>query len=372
MPRLAYALVSGIALASATIVAAGWLFALHSPDWTWWGAALLLAAVLIAEAGAVEITRELDPHAQAGYALSIATIPHLAAALLLPPWAAALLGGLGMLIDEVRGRSPWPRLVFNVSVTGGSLGLTALLADRLGLVGNLVGSGDWRQVLALFVVAATYYACNAVTMAAIASVMGAGGFFEQLAGNVRTSAAAEFALAMVGGIVAFVWVTQPYWLLVGVFPAAISQLTFRIMAAHNRKVAQLAALDRLGRELSAGLSVEAVFRTASAHLSQSRGVDGCFLVAPEMELACFDGLADGRSAQAVARRLIERARARHDHLGARPGNRPRGRGDRRPTGQQLGGAAAGQRRSAHRPLRHRGRGRARLQRRRRGVLRPGG
>ena len=51
-------------------------------EWAWWGALLLLIAMRVAEAGSVEITRDSD---EAGYGISVATVPHLACAVLLPP-----------------------------------------------------------------------------------------------------------------------------------------------------------------------------------------------------------------------------------------------------------------------------------------------
>jgi hypothetical protein len=63
------------------------------PVWSWWGAGILLIAMLLAEAGAAEITRDSE---QVAYLVSVAAIPHLAAALLLPPpvgWTATTSQG---------------------------------------------------------------------------------------------------------------------------------------------------------------------------------------------------------------------------------------------------------------------------------------
>jgi hypothetical protein len=96
--------------------------------------------------------------------------------------------------------------------------------------------------------------------------------------SARSAAPTGLAMTVLGGLAAFVWVTNPYWLLVGASPAIISQLTLRYVAERNRKAAQLSSLDRLGRQLSTGLSVDEVFHAVSSQLRGVRSVEGCFLV----------------------------------------------------------------------------------------------
>src|SRR5258708_20446148 len=81
---------------SAIVVLAGVVVALtlglpqRPLEWSWWGAVLLLIASRVAEAGIGEFTRESD---EAGYGVSLATVPQLACALLLPaPFASPLSG----------------------------------------------------------------------------------------------------------------------------------------------------------------------------------------------------------------------------------------------------------------------------------------
>jgi hypothetical protein len=68
---------------------------LRSIEWAWWGAALLVVAVRLAEAGNVEISRDAD--GEVGYGISISAIPQIACVLLLPPSIAALLAATAML-----------------------------------------------------------------------------------------------------------------------------------------------------------------------------------------------------------------------------------------------------------------------------------
>jgi diguanylate cyclase (GGDEF)-like protein len=275
-------------------------------QWAWWGVALLFACTLIAEAGAVELTRESD---QAAHVVSVSTIPHVAAMLLLPPWVAALVAGAGMLFDECRARSPLLRLSFNVGCTLTSVGLAGLQAHLLGAAGDHLGNGDWLQVPAVVSVVATYYVVNTLPVAGIGALVGGTSFWRSAAQNVRETAPAMPALALIGSLAAFVWIKDPNWVLVGLIPGAISQLTLRYIAARNRKTEHLAALDRLGRRLSHGLSVEEVFHTASEHLRQVRSVEACFLQLDDPTPLLADALGTDPAVRATVRELARRVQS---------------------------------------------------------------
>ena len=311
MPRRVYTYVVAICAVGIAI----FTYALSAPtpplEWSWWGAALLLAGIILAERGAVEITRGSD---KAAHVVSVATIPHVAAALLVPPGVAAALAGLGMLIDERRARSPLLRMSFNVSCTMMSVGLAALQAQWMGITGDRLGNGDWRQIPALVSVFLTYYLANTLPFAGIGALVGSGSFWRSLSHNMRQSGPTEPALAAMGGLAAFVWVNDPHWLSLGVIPASITQLTLRYIAARNRKTDQLSSLDRLGRRLTGGLSVDEVFLSASEHLQQIHGVDGCFLrveVPSQLHTAGVLGTPVGRG---VAVELVKRAEAQISRL----------------------------------------------------------
>src|ERR1051326_6327907 len=90
MPLRVYVFVFATCALGLTVVATALLVPQPTFEWSWWVAAFLLVAMVLAEARAVELTRESD---QAVHSVSISTVPHLAAALLLPPWLAAVLAG---------------------------------------------------------------------------------------------------------------------------------------------------------------------------------------------------------------------------------------------------------------------------------------
>jgi hypothetical protein len=86
MPRRASVYIGAIGALAVLGVGLSFALPMQPVEWAWWGAAALLLIMVFAEHGAVEIARDTDHSA---YVVSIATIPHLVAAVLLPPWLAA-------------------------------------------------------------------------------------------------------------------------------------------------------------------------------------------------------------------------------------------------------------------------------------------
>jgi diguanylate cyclase (GGDEF)-like protein len=276
-------------------------------SWTWWGALLLFASILLSEAGSVELSHAASDEDGGRYVVSVATIPHIASILLLPPPVAALLAGGGMLVDELRGRSPLPRLVFNVACTVLSVSTAGFAAVRMGIAGEALADDNWWRVCAFFGVVVTYYLVNTLPVVAITTISSGGSFWRLLATNARYSAPAELAVAVVGGLAAHEWVRGPAWVLAGLSPALISQLALRSIGARNRKAEQIGSLDRLGRALSASLTVEAVFEAAAAYLRQGGPVAGCFVEMRDPPVHLADGAAAGSNGRQTATELTDRA-----------------------------------------------------------------
>ena len=301
------AFVGLICLLACLIVAVCLALPVGAPQWAWWGALALFLVTLLSEAGRVELSHAASDDEDGGrYVVSVATIPHIAAALLLPPALAAAIAGIAMLVDEMRGRSPLPRLLFNVAGTVLSVGAAAVEANLLGLASDRLGDEQWWKVLGFFGVVLTYYLVNTLPVVAITTMASGGSFFRLLGKNLRNSAPAELAVALIGGLAAHEWVRGPAWVLVGLSPAIISHLALQSISARNRKAEQIESLDRLGRSLSAAFTVEEVFRAAGDHLCSSGPITGCFveLIDPPVHLA--DGAAAGPAARRTASELAER------------------------------------------------------------------
>src|SRR5439155_9557779 len=116
------------ALACGSIVAGATLAQTDRLEWAWWGAVLLAGISVIAERRAVQMP--------GGTEVSVATIPHLVGALLLPPPVAASVAGCGILVDLVRARAGFRKLAFNVANTTATVGLAALVASLVGVTGR--------------------------------------------------------------------------------------------------------------------------------------------------------------------------------------------------------------------------------------------
>jgi GAF domain-containing protein len=311
MQRQVYLFVGATYLVGLGVLVSALLLPATTVQWAWWGAVLLLASAALAESGAVELTREGD---NALHVISVSTIPHLAAVLLLPPWLAAIVAGSGMLIDEWRKHRRPLQTWFNVACTGGSVGLAGIEAQLFQVTGDHLGSGHWLQLPALVAIVFTYYVTNTLPVAGIGVLVGGGSFWKNAWENAQQTAPAMPALAMIGSLAAFVWVKDPNWLLVGLIPAVVSQLTLRYIAARNRKAEHLLALDRLGRSLSGGLSVDEVFQSVSAHLHQIPGVHSTFVRIDEPQQLLIDSEAADAETRGFATQLADRVRTTQQHV----------------------------------------------------------
>jgi len=90
----------------------------------------------------------------------IALIPHLAAALLLPPSLAALVAAASLLLVDLHQRTSPTKLVFNGASLAATVGLTGVAAHALGIAGAGLAESSWTGVIAFFLVALTYYSVN--------------------------------------------------------------------------------------------------------------------------------------------------------------------------------------------------------------------
>jgi hypothetical protein len=135
------------------VISLGFTLPAGAIEWSPWGAGALLVFATLSERLAVWVpNRETDE----AYVVSVATIPHMMCALLLPPPLAAAIAGLAMLTDEVLGRRPADRALFNTASTAVGVGLTAIAASQLGLSGQALETGGWLTVVGVLLVAGLY------------------------------------------------------------------------------------------------------------------------------------------------------------------------------------------------------------------------
>lgn len=220
-----------VVAAMAIVVGANWVGQVPL-EWSWWGVGLLLAACVFTETQAVEIA--------GGATVSVATIPHLAAALLLPPPMAALVAATSLVVVQLHDREQTDKLIFNSASLAATVGLTSMVAHALGLAGAGLADSSLTGLIAFFLVALTYYLVNNLSLAGVVAISSGTSFFRALLRNGRASAPPEVAVAVIGGLVALIWVVRPVWLPLVLFPAVIAQLTLRYISESGRKTAELA------------------------------------------------------------------------------------------------------------------------------------
>jgi len=209
-------------------------------EWSWWGLALLVAGTVLSELSVV-------PLPKAG-AVSISAMLHIVAALLLPPFVAAVVAGLGILLSMLYERARLRRILFNTCSAAMTVGTTAIVASYLGLSNGQLGQSGPGEIGAFFVLVAVNFALNDLIVTGIVAVSSGEAFGPLLVETTRYSAPAEVAVTVIGGLLALVWVRSPFWLPAALFPALISHLTFKYIDASNRRAAELrhqALHDRL-------------------------------------------------------------------------------------------------------------------------------
>jgi len=221
----------GVTVLATVLTLIGASGAPHDLDWAWWGVVVLLAATTLAESWAI-------PLPKAGL-VSVSTMLHIVAALLLPPVLAALVAGMAMFICQMYERAPLRRLIFNTCCATTTVGVTAILASHLGLLDGGLGSGGPSEILKFFVLATVNYLINDLLVTGIGAVSSGEPFWRLLVENSRHSAPAEVSVTVIGGLLALVWVRAPFWLPAALFPALISQLTLKYIDASARRAAEL-------------------------------------------------------------------------------------------------------------------------------------
>jgi HD-GYP domain-containing protein (c-di-GMP phosphodiesterase class II) len=177
---------------------------------------LLLAGVVLAEL--LEIPGDGDADLEAPR-FSFSSGVHLAAMLLLGPWAAVLVAAFGVLtVDRLRG-SPWGRVAFNASVfalaaLAGGAAFTAAGGDP----GTLDLPADFA---AIALAALAYGAVNAVLVTLMIVLWSGAPFRGALPRSLAATTASSTAEAALGVLLALCALEEP-WAIAAVVPLVIA------------------------------------------------------------------------------------------------------------------------------------------------------
>jgi signal transduction histidine kinase len=226
-------------------------FALNpsSEPWNIWGILILFVAMVVTERLSVPLPTEGG--------VSIATIPHIMAVLLLPAWLAVLLAGSSMLLDQLAARATPRKLLFNLASVMLTVGLAAEIAQIVGLGrASLAHPEQWEQVPAFLLVAATYYVSTNGLAAILFSLIRGEPIHRIFLANAQFVLPAEFAVCGIGGLMAVLWVLSPAWAPVILFPAVVSQAALSYISSSKRSYGRLAFLAEASRVLASSLNPE--------------------------------------------------------------------------------------------------------------------
>jgi putative nucleotidyltransferase with HDIG domain len=192
---------------------------------TWSGPAgmwLMALIVLLPLSIALEFVSVPLP---SGGSFSMATVPHVATILLVPPPLAAASIGLAVLLEQVAHRSPPVRMTFNVAGTVLTASLASYLMGRFGNVWD-TGSADGILLpLPLVAVAVTYFVVNAVLLGIVLAIVDQRSIRSMLRPEGST-VAPELAATAIGAQYALVWTIDPILVLLIALPAWVIAQSF--------------------------------------------------------------------------------------------------------------------------------------------------
>ncbi len=195
------------------------LFLPHS-GWTWedepWLGAFIVLTVLatILEFVAVEL-----PH---GGIVSLATIAHIAAILLVPAPFAAISVGSAVLIEEVVHRRPLQRIAFNTSCHVLTISLASFAVSLIGDPRDLVLNHEHLQLVTMVVVVSVvYHLVNDVLTSAIMALASGRPLTYLIRTNGSSTILAEAGAGMIGVLFALIWIVEPLWTTLLAIPGAV-------------------------------------------------------------------------------------------------------------------------------------------------------
>lgn len=221
--------------------------------------------------------------AMRGTQVSVATIPHMVAILLLPTHVAMALAGTAMLIDQLAARATIRKVLFNVASVLLTVGVAALTADHVGLDrSQLALSEEWRQVFGFLVVAAIYYFMTNLLVAIVLSLTDGEPPHRIFLENARFALPAEFGVCGIGGLVAVLWTRSPAWAPLLLFPVVTAQAALTYIASSKRNNARLAFLAEASRVMALSLD-EQELASRVVHVAVPTLGDACLMFLRESD-----------------------------------------------------------------------------------------
>ncbi len=223
-----------------------------------WSLPLLLTLALLCTIGA-----HLTFQEHSGWSTSADTVPHLAAAFLLPPGLAAFVATLGELSFGISHRRPIGKAAFNASAVALATGAAGQVVSALGGPQLLTG-GAWAGPLAAVAAATTYYAVSASATAGAVALDQRRSFWQIMRAKTGLKAIVEVGLGLAGATLAVLWATAPAWAPVLLGPGLLVFLAKQTLDRASRRSRHLALTSAVGRAVAGTLSPGRAFEAITS------------------------------------------------------------------------------------------------------------
>jgi diguanylate cyclase (GGDEF)-like protein/PAS domain S-box-containing protein len=222
---------------------------------------LVLVLGLVALAAAAE---HVSFQVQSGWTTHAGTVPHLAAALLLPPSLAALVAGLGMAIYVYRRRPPLTKAIFNTAKAVLAVGAASLVVAPFGGPAVLSEVGSWHSLLAAALASAAYYVVSDLTIALVVALDQRRPFLQVMRGNLGMKTLTEIGLGLLGATLAVLLTAAPGFAPTLVVPAVLMFLAKRVLDRAAHQARDLALTNTVGQAVAGSLNLDVAFDAITA------------------------------------------------------------------------------------------------------------
>jgi diguanylate cyclase (GGDEF)-like protein/PAS domain S-box-containing protein len=245
---------------------------------------LLLLGLVVLTAAAEHVSFQV----QSGWTTHAGTVPHLAAALLLPPGLAAVVAGLGMAIYVCRRRPPAAKAVFNTASVMLAVGAASFVVAPFGGPAVLSEAGSWRGLLAAILASGAYYVVSDITIALVVALDQGRPFLQVMRGNLGMKTLTEIGLGLLGATLAVLLTAAPVFAPTLIVPAVLMFLAKRVLDRAAHQARDLALTSTVGRAVAGSLSLDVAFDAITAReVRDALRLDGLALL-PLLDPADFE------------------------------------------------------------------------------------
>jgi len=251
---------------------------------------LLALVLLVACAAAQRLTFQVHR----GWETHASTTPHLAAAFLLPPGLAILVGAGGAFSYELSRRAPPAKALFNVASIALAVAASAHIAANLGGPSLLTADGGWSGLLVALIATIAQYTVSVVTVAGAVALDQRRSFWQIAWRRLSFKVLVEAVLGAIGAMFAAVLAAAPGWTPALIATAGLLFLGKQALDRGARRSRGLALTSAVGRAVAAALEPEVAFQAIVGHeVRDTLKVDGLALMPLGVPAAFAEHVASG-------------------------------------------------------------------------------